>query len=207
MVCLRIIIENLEMKTKILTLFSLLLLLATSSCTNECAECSDAIKHMFEKIDQNGCDPNRMENAVNSINDNCGRIFSDFYVYSIAETCNNGEKIEPKCDEHMDEQVYQVPVTLVFDNNISTDYKLDITGPFNYEHSEVVSKSETKTIDVTIAQNLELTFTLSQMNGDFISDWTILFTFIRENNYWKKREVFISEGLQPAVQILPSYWN
>ena len=84
------------------SIFSLLFALVLMSCEkekeSECTKCSSAIQHMADKIGQNNCNPNWMENAVNRIKEDCPS--RDIYIVGyLAEDCSFGYQGNLACTD------------------------------------------------------------------------------------------------------------
>lgn len=88
----------------------LLLTFVFISCEEEekvCDDCQDAIDHMFHKIESNDCNPDQMENAMNSLKDECGLFSAQAFAGVMAHSCDN-ENITrlPECISNDDDIIH-----------------------------------------------------------------------------------------------------
>lgn len=64
-----------------------------AACTDEdiCEECNVAIQHMCAKIEQNNCNPDYMESALEKLRDACGYYEGNVFAGYMAHSCNFGD--------------------------------------------------------------------------------------------------------------------
>ncbi len=82
----------------------LLILVLSYSCDeddNPCEDCQKAIDHMCEKIQDNGCNPEFMQNALDRLEDDCGVVSGRTFAGYMAHTCGNESVL--KCGTCLEE--------------------------------------------------------------------------------------------------------
>ncbi len=75
----------------------IVMLLFASSCKEEedlCDKCNSAIQHMCEKIEENGCNPEFMENALERLRNDCGFVSGSNFAGYMAHTCSNESALD-----------------------------------------------------------------------------------------------------------------
>jgi len=111
----------------------LLILVLVYSCDEDddpCEDCQKAIDHMCEKIQDNACNPQFMQNALDRLEDDCGVVSGRRFAGYMSHTCINESVL--KCGICMEE-----------DGDIKTGHLSMANVPFelytNVNNPDVVS--------------------------------------------------------------------
>lgn len=110
--------------------------LACNKTDVSCDNCQSAIQHMCDKIAQNNCNPDFMENALNRLQEDCGSAAGNIYAGYMSHTC-------------LFETALDCPSCMVVDDNFSTGH-LSVT---NTEFNVNSDKDNTDTLTIILTKD------------------------------------------------------
>ena len=90
------------LKTLIIILFSALIISSCDEDDDPCEDCQAAINHMCEKIEDNGCNPDWMQNAVSRLREDCGTAIGNDYAGYMSHTCEYETLLDCPTCQHLD---------------------------------------------------------------------------------------------------------
>jgi len=190
------------MKTHFLSFVLVLLVVLISSCVlvdgvdNDCKSCQDAIDHMAEKISSNNCNPIIMENAWDGIKEDCGAL-ANLYVGYMAEKCNENIDFTTDCDSRGFLSSSGLKLSYNYIGGIDSVYIIVNVPHLGMKSERITIKAndtrEKKYVSLNVPEGEDVEIiVLDPSNDDELASATQVFTFERDQIWWKTRVVNIS---------------
>lgn len=164
---------------------------------DKCEECTPAFNHMCEKIEQNACNPDYMENAKNRIEEECSFLNTCVAYGVMAETCAEGQVICANC--LFDGLDYQNTADLRLEFQINTPLPDSTTIVFHKEGSVPEKFDLNLGISTVIVDegpnegNRYLVAVYDTVNFDTVAHSSVVFSYCRPNKYTTTRRVTLTE--------------